>query len=86
MEALAAALRPLMWRNTKALVALEGTTLPPRTLQVRHAGTPWRLQQCNGSSDAHEACHKQPPSHHFTLCVWTACVSYCCQLVEEQAT
>ena len=23
-----------MWRNTKALVALEGTTLPPRTLQV----------------------------------------------------
>lgn len=24
-----------MWRNTKALVALEGTTLPSRTLQVQ---------------------------------------------------
>ncbi len=42
METLAAAVRPLMWRNTKALVALEGTTLPSRTLKVRswHASCP----------------------------------------------
>jgi len=37
LKPLAAALRPLMWRNTKAHVAREGATLPPRTLKVRAA-------------------------------------------------
>lgn len=31
---LTAAVRPLMWRNTKAIVSREGAVLPPRTLKV----------------------------------------------------